>query len=60
MESVDIKTYFNVYFDISSCVFYNDLDYGNYDRRGRDLQAPLQKRDRENGRDKGHRDRHRY
>ena len=28
-------------FDISSCVFYNDLDYGNYDRRGRDLQVPF-------------------
>ena len=26
-------------FNISSCVFYNDLDYGNYDRRGRDPQA---------------------
>ena len=28
-------------FDISSCVFYNDLDNGNYDRRGRDLQVPF-------------------
>ena len=47
-------------FNISSCVFYNDLDFGNYDRRGRDLQTPSklpQKRDRENGRDIGHRDR---
>ena len=27
-------------FNISSCVFYNDLDFGNCDRRGRDLQTP--------------------